>query len=165
MSDVDTAEAQGQPPPRWLLKAFTRINVWVYRLSGGRRRSMHARELEGEEKARIMPVIIVTNRGRKTGAIRKTPLMTVKDGDNYVLVASKGGAPTHPVWYYNLKAYPDIVIEEGGRRRPMHARELEGEEKAHIWPICVQHYAPYADSQKRTSRQIPVFLCEPRGDG
>lgn len=155
MSDVDTAEAQGQPPPRWLLKAFTRINVWVYRLSGGRLMN----KLGGD------PICLVSMTGARSGRRRVIPLMYVPWEESVALVASQGGAPRHPVWYYNLKAYPDIVIEEGGRRRPMHARELEGEEKARVWPVCVQHYAPYADYQKRTSRQIPVFLCEPRGDG
>ena len=155
MADVAAVATEGRPPPRWLLKAFTRINVWVYRLSGGRLMN----KLGGD------PICLVAMTGASSGRRRVVPLMYVPCGDSVALVASQGGAPRHPVWYYNLKAYPDIVIEQGGRRRQMRAREVDGEEKARVWPVCVQHYAPYADYQKRTVRQIPVFLCEPRGDG
>ncbi len=109
-----------------------------------------------------MPVIIVTNRGRKTGAIRKTPLMRVADGDNYVLVASKGGAPAHPVWYHNLLADPNVQIRDRERVMDMRVREVsDAGERARLWGLAVAAYPPYADYQERTDRTIPVFIAEP----
>ena len=109
-----------------------------------------------------LPVIIVTNRGNKTGAIRKTPLMTVKDGDNYVLVASKGGAPKNPVWVYNLRADADVVIQDETAVYDMRVREVEeGEERARLWDIAVEAFPPYAEYQAKTSRLIPLFVAEP----
>ena len=92
------------------------------------------------------PVIIVTNRGRKTGAIRKTPVMRVADGNSYVLVASRGGAPTHPVWYYNLKADPNVEIRDGTEVYSMRVREVEDSvERQRLWNIAVEAYPPYKD--------------------
>ena len=109
-----------------------------------------------------LPVIIVTNRGNKTGAIRKTPLMTVKDGDNYVLVASKGGAPKNPVWVYNLRADANVVIQDEKSVIDMRVREVEeGEERARLWDIAVAAFPPYAEYQAKTSRLIPLFVAEP----
>jgi deazaflavin-dependent oxidoreductase (nitroreductase family) len=109
-----------------------------------------------------MPVIIVTNRGRKTGAVRKTPLMRVADGDCYVLVASKGGAPKHPLWYYNLRADPDVEIRDLSVVTPMRVREVrDPEERSRLWKIAVEAYPPYAEYQARTERLIPVLLAEP----
>ena len=141
----------GKPPPRWVLKAFTRLNVWVYRLSGGRLGDT----LAGD------PICLVTMTGAKSGRRRTIPLMYVPDGDSVLLVASQGGAPAHPVWYHNLVAHPDIVVEQGGDRRQLRARVVNEEEKVRLWPICVAHYAPYEDYQQRTERRIPVFRCEP----
>ena len=109
-----------------------------------------------------LPVIIVTNRGNKTGAIRKTPLMRVKDGDNYVLVASRGGAPTHPVWVYNLRADSSVEIRDETEVYSMTVREVEDDgERARLWDISVEAFPPYAEYQERTSRKIPVFVAEP----
>ena len=109
-----------------------------------------------------LPVIIVTNRGNRTGAIRKTPLMTVKDGDNYVLVASKGGAPTNPVWVYNLRADANVVIQDETAVYDMRVREVEeGAERARLWDIAVEAFPPYAEYQAKTSRLIPLFVAEP----
>ena len=111
-----------------------------------------------------MPVIIVTNRGRKTGAIRKTPLMTVVDGNNYILVASKGGAPEHPVWYYNLKADPNVEIRDGTEVYSMRVREVvDSVERHRLWDIAVKAYPPYRDYQEKTDRVIPVFVAEATG--
>ena len=111
-----------------------------------------------------MPVIIVTNRGRKTGAIRKTPLMTVVDGNNYILVASKGGAPEHPVWYYNLKADPNVEIRDGTEVYSMRVREVvDSVERQRLWDIAVKAYPPYRDYQEKTDRVIPVFVAEATG--
>jgi deazaflavin-dependent oxidoreductase (nitroreductase family) len=145
-------EDLGRPPPRWLLKALTRVNVFVYRASGGRLMN----KLGGD------PICLVTMTGAKTGRQRVIPLMYVPDGDSILLVASQGGAPTHPIWYHNLVAYPDVIIEEGGRKLALRARQLGAEEKVRLWPVCVSYYQPYEDYQRRTDRDIPVFRCEPR---
>lgn len=123
---------------------------------------------DGREGATLretgLPCIIVTCRGHKTGAIRKVPLMTVADGDNYVLVASVGGGPKHPLWYYNLLADPDVEIRDRDRVQPMRARLVEdAEERARLWEIAVAAYPPYEEYQGRTERVIPVFLAEPAG--
>src|SRR5262245_59946589 len=108
-------------------------------------------------------VIIVTHVGNKTGAIRKTPLMRVKDGANYVLVGSQGGAPEHPAWVHNLRAKPDIELRDLAVVQPMRAREVENEaERSRLWQLAVAAYPPYADYQKKTTRKIPVFLAEPK---
>ena len=108
-----------------------------------------------------LPVIIVTNRGNKTGAIRKTPLMRVKDGDSYVLVASRGGAPTHPVWVYNLRADSNVEIRDEANVYTMQVREIEDDdERARLWDLAVEAFPPYAEYQERTTRKIPVFLAE-----
>lgn len=109
-----------------------------------------------------LPVIIVTHTGNKTGAIRKTPLMRVKDGDNYVLVGSQGGAPTNPEWVYNLRANPSIELRDLTVVQRMRAREVTDDaERARLWALAVQAYPPYEDYRKRTSRKIPVFVAEP----
>ena len=109
-----------------------------------------------------MPVIIVTNRGNRTGAIRKTPLMRVKDGDNYVLIGSQGGAPKNPQWVYNLRADASVEIRDETEVYSMWVREVEdSEERARLWDLAVAAYPPYVDYQDRTKRRIPVFLAEP----
>lgn len=109
-----------------------------------------------------LPVIIVTNRGRKTGAIRKTPLMRVVDGKNYVLVASQGGAPTHPLWYHNLKADPNVEIRDRTEVYTMRVREVtDPAERQRLWDIAVQAFPPYQKYQENTDRVIPVLLAEP----
>ena len=111
-----------------------------------------------------LPVIIVTNTGRRTGAVRKTPLMRVADGDNYVLVASKGGAPKHPEWYYNLTANPEVQIRDKAVVRSMRIREVvDGAERKRLWAVAVAAYPPYAEYQTRTRRLIPVLVAEPAG--
>ena len=109
-----------------------------------------------------LPVVIVTNTGNKTGAIRKTPLMRVKDGENYILVGSKGGSPENPVWVYNLRANPLVEIRDLEDIRPMRVREVtDAAERARLWVIAVQAYPPYEEYQTRTTRTIPVFVAEP----
>jgi deazaflavin-dependent oxidoreductase (nitroreductase family) len=110
---------------------------------------------------RGMPVIVLTSRGAKTGKIRKTPLMRVEDDGKYAVVASLGGAPKHPVWYYNLKADPRVELQDGPVKQDMVAREVTGDEKARWWDTAVKAYPDYADYQKRTDREIPVFVLEP----
>ena len=109
-----------------------------------------------------LPVIIVTNRGRKTGAIRKTPLMRVVDGNNYILIASQGGAPKHPYWYYNLKAEPNVEIRDKTEVYAMRVREVvDAVERQRLWDIAVEAYPPYQEYQNKTERVIPVFVAEP----
>ncbi len=109
-----------------------------------------------------LPVIIVTNRGRKTGAIRKTPLMRVVDGNNYILIASQGGAPQHPQWYYNLKADPTVEIRDETEVSVRRVREVvDAAERERLWNIAVKAFPPYQEYQAKTKRLIPVFVAEP----
>jgi F420H(2)-dependent quinone reductase len=105
-------------------------------------------------------VVIVTNVGARTGKVRKTPLMRVEHDGKYAAVASMGGAPKHPVWYYNLRANPQVEVQDGTKRTDMIARELTGAEREQWWERAVAAYPPYAEYQQKTSRQIPVFLLE-----
>lgn len=107
-----------------------------------------------------MPVVIVTNKGAKTGAVRKTPLMRVEHEGKYAAVGSKGGAPENPVWVYNLRANPDVVVQDGAQTWPMTAREISGEEREIWWERAVAAYPSYADYQKNTDRLIPLFILE-----
>ena len=134
-------------PTQWVAE-----QVELYESSGGTEGAI----LNG------LSVIIVTHRGRNTGAIRKTPLMRVKDGDRYVLVASRGGAPTNPLWYYNLKANPDVEIRDATETYSMRVREVEpGNERQRLWEAAVAAFSPYQDYQQKTDRLIPVLLAEP----
>ena len=109
-----------------------------------------------------LPVIIVTHRGRKTGAIRKTPLMRVVDGKNYILVASQGGAPKHPLWYHNLKADPNVEIRDKSEVYTMRVREVvDSTERERLWNVAVEAYPPYREYQDKTERVIPIFVAEP----
>ncbi len=108
-----------------------------------------------------LPVIIATNRGWKTGAIRKTPLMRVVDGNTYILVASQGGSPKHPLWYHNLKAEPNIEIRDETEVYSMRVREVVNSvERQRLWDIAVEAYPPYQEYQDKTDRVIPVFVAE-----
>jgi F420H(2)-dependent quinone reductase len=108
-----------------------------------------------------LPVVIVTNVGARTGKVRKTPLMRVEHDGKYAAVGSMGGAPKHPVWYYNLRANPQVEVQDGTKRIDMIARELTGSEREQWWERAVAAYPPYAEYQQKTSRQIPVFILEP----
>ncbi len=110
---------------------------------------------------RGMPVIVLTSVGAKSGKLRKTALMRVEHEGEYAVVASLGGAPKHPVWYYNLKANPHVELQDGPEKRDYLAREVTGEEKAVWWERAVAAYPPYADYQAKTTRQIPVFVLAP----
>jgi deazaflavin-dependent oxidoreductase (nitroreductase family) len=128
-----------------------REQVELYERSGGTEgTTMHGR-----------PVIILTMKGNRSGRIRKTPLMRVEHGGAYALVASLGGAPKHPVWYYNLIANPTVELQDGPVRRDMTARELHGDERQLWWDRAVEAFPYYAGYQEKTERLIPVFLAEP----
>ena len=145
--------AQYIPSPR----DWVREQVELYESSGGTRGTTL--------RDTGLPVIIVTHTGRKTGAIRKTPLMRVKDGANYVLIGSQGGAPTHPSWVHNLRENPDIQIRDLAVVQPMRVHEVQDDaERARLWKLAVAAYPPYADYQTKTTRKIPVFVAEPVGN-
>jgi F420H(2)-dependent quinone reductase len=111
-----------------------------------------------------LAVIILTTRGAKSGKIRKTPLMRVADEQGrYAAVASLGGAPKHPVWYFNVKADPHVVLQDGPLAKDYVAREVTGDEKAEWWARAVAAYPPYDEYQAKTEREIPVFVLEPDG--
>jgi deazaflavin-dependent oxidoreductase (nitroreductase family) len=133
--------------------AWVRDQVALYEGSGG---------TEGTTM-RGLPVVVVTSRGARSGKLRKTPLMRVEHEGSYALVASQGGAPEHPTWYWNLRAHPTIELQDGPRRQDMVTREVVGEEKAVWWERAVAAFGDYADYQQRTDREIPVFLAEPIG--
>ena len=107
------------------------------------------------------PVILLTTIGAKTGKIRKTPLMRVEHDGEYAVVASLGGAPKNPVWYYNVKANPRVELQDGSVTRDYEAREVFGDEKAAWWERAVEAWPDYAEYQTKTDRQIPVFVLTP----
>ena len=109
-----------------------------------------------------MPVVILTHRGVVSGKIRKTPLMRVEHDGIYALVASQGGAPTHPRWYANLLADPNVELQDGPERSDRVARQVEGDERRIWWERAVAAYPPYADYQEKTERVIPVLVLEPQ---
>jgi deazaflavin-dependent oxidoreductase (nitroreductase family) len=108
------------------------------------------------------PLILLTSKGAKSGQPRVHPLMAVPYGENYIAVASKGGAPENPQWYYNLVAHPDATVENGKETFPVRARLLSGEERERAFARAVEVFPNYAEYQKKTTRQIPVFLLERR---
>ena len=109
-----------------------------------------------------LPIIIVTNRGNKSGVVRKTPLMRVEHGGDYALVGSYGGRPKHPVWVHNLLADPRVTIQDGPEPFDAEVRLVAGEERARWWERAVAAYPPYADYQAKTDREIPVFVATRR---
>jgi len=108
------------------------------------------------------PVVLLTLRGAKTGKLRYTPVMRVEHDGRYAVVASKGGAPEHPTWYYNIKAHPEFPLQDGTSTNDYVAREVTGAERAEWWERAVAAYPPYAEYQTRTDRQIPVFVLDPK---
>jgi len=142
-------EEEYEPSP----SAWVRDQVELYEGSGG---------TQGTTLGDTgLPVVIITNRGVRSGKVRKTPLMRVEHDGRYAAVASQGGAPKHPNWYYNFRANPSVQLQDGTDRTGMVARELTGEERAQWWERAVAAFPPYAEYQKKTARQIPVFVLEP----
>jgi deazaflavin-dependent oxidoreductase (nitroreductase family) len=131
---------------------WVRNQVETYERTGGR----EANTLGDTD----LPIILVTTRGNKSGKLRKTPLMRVEHNGEYALIASMGGAPRNPVWYYNLKADPTaVVIQDGPEPFDAEVREVSGDERAEWWKRSVAAYPPYAEYQEKTDRQIPVFVA------
>lgn len=106
------------------------------------------------------PVVLFTTIGAKSGKKRYVPLMRVEENGHYAMVASKGGAPEHPSWYFNVKANPQVTAQDGETVVELTAREVSGDERAHWWELAVAAYPPYAEYQTKTDRQIPVFVLE-----
>ena len=125
----------------------------------------HVEQIEesggSEAELKGKPVILLTTIGAKSGKIRKTPLMRVEHDGEYAVVASLGGAPKNPVWYYNVKKNPRVELQDGSTTRDYEAREVFGDEKATWWGRAVEAWPDYADYQKKTDRQIPVFVLTP----
>jgi F420H(2)-dependent quinone reductase len=130
---------------------WARENAEKYMESGG----TDGTELQGK------PVILLTTIGAKSGKIRKTPLMRVEHGGEYAVVASLGGAPKNPVWYYNVKAHPQVELQDGTVTGDYEAREVFGDEKVTWWERAVSAWPDYAEYQTKTDRQIPVFVLTP----
>ena len=132
------------------IHVFSALHRLVYEASGGR---------VGANLVR-MPVLLLTTTGRSSGTRRTVPLTYLEDGDDLVLVASYGGSPTHPAWYLNLEANPEVEVQIGRERRPMRARRATPEERARLWPRVVEAYHGYAGYQRRTRREIPLVVLE-----
>jgi len=144
-------EEEYEPSPR----EWVRDQVAEYEASGGQRaNTLHETGL---------PIVIFTTRGAKTGKVRKVPVMRVEHDGEYALVASMGGAPQNPVWYYNLLAHPDaVMLQDGPEPFDVAVRQVSGDERALWWERAVQAYHPYAEYQERTTREIPVFVAKAR---
>ncbi len=149
MSEQGDRERQ---PGKNFIRLFSGLNVALYRMSGGRIMG----RLGGRD------ICLVTMRGARSGRTLTRPLMHVPYRDGVILVASLGGAPSHPVWYHNLVANPDIEVQVGAEKLSLRARQARPEEKAEVWPRCVESYPDFQTYQDRTERDIPVFICEPR---
>ena len=143
-------EGEYEPSP----EKWVRDQVELYERTGGR---------EGDTLPnRTEPVVVFTTRGAKSGKVRKNPLMRVEHDGAYAMVASQGGAPQHPSWYHNLRAHPDqVMVQDGPEPWDGVAREVTGAEKAEWWERAVAAFPDYADYQRRTDREIPVFVVEP----
>jgi deazaflavin-dependent oxidoreductase (nitroreductase family) len=108
------------------------------------------------------PMLLLDHVGAKSGTRRTSPLVYARDGEDVILVASKGGFPRNPAWFHNLMANPDVVVQIGSRRQPVRARVADPQERKRLWPKVVQVYSGYDDYQRRTEREIPLVILEPR---
>jgi deazaflavin-dependent oxidoreductase (nitroreductase family) len=136
-----------------LLRRLMGFHTQAYRLTGG---------VIGHRFLGSPPMLLLDHVGAKSGVARTTPLVYVDDGDDVVLVASKGGHPKNPAWYHNLRANPDTTVQIGRERRPVRARVAGPQERKRLWPKAVATYSGYGDYQKRTEREIPLVILEPR---
>lgn len=138
------------PVLRWLMAGHTAI----YRASGGR----VGRRIPGVG----LPMLLLDHVGAKSGIKRTSPLLYLPDGDDLVIVASKGGYPQHPAWFHNLRANPDTEVQVGRERRRVHARVATAAERKRLWPKLVDGYSSYADYQRKAPREIPLVILDPR---
>jgi deazaflavin-dependent oxidoreductase (nitroreductase family) len=136
-----------------VLRQAVKLHTLLYRASGGR---------VGHQFRGAPPMLLLDHVGAKSNVKRTTPLVYVRDGENVALIASKGGHPNHPAWFHNLVAHPDTQVQIGSERRRVHARVADEQERERLWPMAVAVYPGYADYQRRTQREIPVVVLEPR---
>jgi deazaflavin-dependent oxidoreductase (nitroreductase family) len=146
---VVTLEGEYEPSP----EGWVREQVEEFEASNGQRANI----LRGHPE---WPIVVITSRGAKSGKLRKNPVMRVEHDGVYAAVASKGGAPEHPTWYHNFVHHPVVEVQDGAEKHTYAVRIAEGDERAEWWERCVQQYAPYAEYQQKTDREIPVFLLE-----
>ncbi len=130
---------------------WVRENVAEYEASGGTKGNL----LRGD------PIVVITSVGAKSGNLRKNPVMRVERDGSYVAIASQGGAPTHPEWYYNFLAHPEVEVQDGPEPKSYRARLVEGDERADWWDLAVATWPTYGEYQKKTEREIPVFVLDP----
>ena len=138
-------------PARLALKLGSGVHSGVYRATGGKLFGRMGKS----------PILLLNTTGRKSGKRRTSPLLYVMDGEDFVIIASKGGAPTHPAWYLNLKADPDASVEVGDREVRVRAEEADPEEKLRLWQKMVEMYPTYDDYQRKTKREIPLLILHP----
>jgi F420H(2)-dependent quinone reductase len=137
-----------------LTRRFMGVHTLVYRLTGGR---------VGHTAPGFPTMLLLDHVGAKSGTRRTSPLLYFEDGNDVVIVASKGGYPKHPAWYHNLMANPDTKVQIGGEHRDVHARVATAEERERLWPVAIRQYHGYADYQARSKgREIPLVILEPR---
>ena len=142
-------------PARLALKLGSGAHAGVYRATGGKLFGRMGKS----------PILLLNTVGRKSGRKRTSPLLYVMDGEDFVIIASKGGAPTHPAWYLNLKANPDATVEVGDRKVRVRAEEVDSEEKVRLWQKMVEMYPTYDDYQTKTKREIPLLKLRPLEEG
>jgi deazaflavin-dependent oxidoreductase (nitroreductase family) len=143
---------------RKFMKRGAQANVWVYRKTNGR---LAGKWRVGRTWLKGLPVCLVTSTGRKSGLARTTPLLRLRDGRDVIVVASQGGMPKHPDWYFNILANPEVRIEDHGDNFDATARVANTEERARLWPLLVDMYPSFAMYQTRAEREIPVIICSP----
>jgi deazaflavin-dependent oxidoreductase (nitroreductase family) len=149
---MDRIRAADRP---WsVLRQAIKLHVMVYRATRG---------LIGDRLPGGLPVLLLDHVGAKSAVKRTTPLVYVSDGENIVIVASKGGDPRHPSWFHNLRAHPDVAVQIGSRRRPVRAHVADPQERARLWPKALEVYPGYEGYQARTAREIPLVILRPRG--
>lgn len=151
--DVQAIPEKMVPAIRKIMKYASRFNVWIYEKTDGK--------LGGKFIVGGAPVCLVTMTGRKTGIRRTTPLIYIPNGEDILLVASQGGLDSHPIWYKNLTANPEVEINAFGNVRKMRARQATPEEKEQLWPVIRGVHKDFDEYQARTDRDIPVMICSP----
>ena len=138
-----------------LLRRVMGGHAAIYRASHG---------LIGHRIPGVPPMLLLDHVGAKSARERTSPLAYAVDGENLILIASKGGYPKNPAWFHNLRANPDTTVQVGSRRRPVHARVATPQERKRLWPVVVAVYGGYEDYRRRTDREIPLVILEPRSD-
>jgi deazaflavin-dependent oxidoreductase (nitroreductase family) len=156
-SERETSTEKGLPgPARLALKLGSGVHTGLYRATGGKLFGRMGKS----------PIMLLNTVGRKTGRKRTSPLLYVMDGEDFVIIASKGGAPAHPAWYLNLKANPDATVEVGDREVRVRPEEVDSEEKVRLWQKMIEMYPTYDDFQTKTKREIPLLVLRPvKGGG